>query len=226
MRAWIGPLASDDLNKEHTTGKYVQFAGVCRGICQCLGRHVAIGSRAVGRSEARVTTQQLGHAKVGHLGSPAADQEDVVAAEVSVQHLVVMEVGESLCHVVANTHLHVERERRRVYWPLQETGQALVHQLHEQDGQSRFGVRTRAQVLDDVGVPQAAQEVDLSLETLHDGVGCGIPDLEEDGVQDFGGADELVALGSVHGSVRTDSQRMFFRLDQPDVAEPEATLDA
>ena len=43
---------------------------------------------------------QLGHAKVSHLGS-ATDQEDVVAAEVAVQHLVAMEVGESLCHVVA-----------------------------------------------------------------------------------------------------------------------------
>ena len=226
MRAWVGPPASDELNKEHTTGKDIQFAGVRRGICQCLRRHVAIGSGAVGGSEARVTAQQLGHAEVGHLGSPAADQEDVVAAEVSVQHIVVMEVGKSLCHVVANVHLHVERERGRVRRPLQEAGQALVHQFHEQDGQSRFGVRTRAQVLDDVGVSQAAQEVDLSLETLHDGVGCGVPGLEEDGVQDFGGADELVALGSVHGSVRADPQRIFFRLDQTDVAEPKATLDA
>ena len=225
-RAWVGPLASDELNKEHTTGKDIQFAGVCRGICQCLGRHVGIGSGAVGGSEVRVTAQQLGHTKVCHFGSPAADQEDIVAAEVSVQHLVVMEVGKSLCHVVANVHLHVERERGRVCRPLQEAGQALVHQLHEQDGQSRFGVRTRAQVLDDVGVPQAAQEVDLSLETLHDAVGGGVPGLEEDGVQDFGGADELVALSSVHGSVRADPQRMFFRLDQPNVAEPEATLDA
>ena len=68
----------------------------------------------------RVTAQQLGHAKVSHLGSPAADQEDVVAAEVAVQHLVAMEVGESLCHVVANVLLRVERERRRICWSLQE----------------------------------------------------------------------------------------------------------
>ncbi|CAI8006925.1 hypothetical protein GBAR_LOCUS4970 [Geodia barretti] len=205
-RAWVGPLSSDELNKEHTTGKDVQFAAVCRGICQCLGRHVGIGSGAVGGSEARVAAQQFGHAKVGHLGSPAADQEDVVAAEVAVQHLVAMEVGESLCHVVANVHLHVERERGRVRWPLQEAGQALVHQLHEQDGHSSAGVRTRAQVLDDVGVPQAAQEVDLSLEALHDAVGGGVSGLEEDGVQDFGGADELVTLGPVHCSVRAVPQ--------------------
>ena len=182
MRTWVWPLASDDLNKEHPTGKDVQFAGVCRGICQCLGRHVTICSGAVGGSEARVSAQQLGHAKVGHLGSPAADQEDVVAAEVSVQHLVVMEVGESLCHVVTNVHLHVERERGWVRWPLQEAGQAFVHQLHKQDGHSGLGVCARAQVLDDVRVPQAAQEVDLSLKALHDAVGGGIPGLEENGV--------------------------------------------
>ena len=208
-RTWVWPLASDDLNKEHTTGKDVQFAGVCRRICQCLGRHVAIGSWAVGGSEARVTAQQLGHAKVSHLGSPAADQEDVVAAEVSVQHLVAMEVRESLCHVVTNVYLHVERERGRVCQPFQEAGKALVHQLHEQDGHSSLGVRTRAQVLDDIGVPQAAQEVDLSLEALHDAVGGGVPGLEEDGVQDFGGADELVAFGLVHGSVRAVPQRVL-----------------
>ena len=132
----------------------------------------------------RVTAQQLGHAKVGHLSSPAADQEDVVTAEVSVQHLVVMEVGESLCHVVTNVHLQVEREkeRERVPWSLQEAGQAFVHQLHEQDGHSGLGVCARAQVLDDVGVPQAAQEVDLSLKALHDAVGGGVPGLEENGV--------------------------------------------
>ena len=224
-RTWVWPLASDDLNKEHTTGKDVQFAGVCRGICQCLGRHVAIGSGAVGGSEARVTAQQLGHAKVGHLGSPAADQEDIVAAEVSVQHLVVMEVGESLCHIVTNVHLHVERERGRVRRPLQEAGHTLVHQLHEQDGHSSLGVRTRAQVLDDVGMPQTAQEVDLTLEALHDAVGGGVPGLEEDGVQDFGGANELVTFSPVYGTVGAVPQRILLRLDQYNIAEPEATLD-
>ena len=75
-------------------------------------------------------------------------------------------------------------------------------------------------------MPQAAQEVDLLLETFHDAVGGGVPGLEEDGVQDFGGADELVALGLVHGSVRAVSQRVLPRLDQPNVTEPKATLDA
>ena len=84
---------------------------------------------------------QLGHAKVSHLGS-ATDQEDVVAAEVAVQHLVAMEVGESLCQVVANVHLHVERERR-ICWSLQEASKALVHQLHKQDGHSSLAHEPR-----------------------------------------------------------------------------------
>ena len=126
-----------------------------------------------------------------------------------MQHIVVMEVGDSLCHVMANVHLHVDRERGRVSWPLQEAGQALIHQLHEQDGHSRLGVQTGAQVLDDVGVPQTAQEVDLSLEALHDAVGGRIPGLEKYGVQHFCGADELVALGLVYSSVRPIPQRIL-----------------
>ncbi|CAI8010865.1 hypothetical protein GBAR_LOCUS7107, partial [Geodia barretti] len=101
-----------------------------------------------------------------------------------------------------------------------------ISSMTEQDGHSSLGVRTRAQVLDDVGVPQAAQEVDLSLEALHDAVGGGVPGLEEDGVQDFGGADELVTLDPVHCSVRAVPQRVRLRLDQSDVAEAEATLHA
>ena len=73
-------------------------------------------------------------------------------------------------------------------------------------------------------MPQTAQEVDLSLEALHDAVGGGVPGLEEDGVEDFGGADELVALCLVHGSVRAVPQRVLLRLDQPNVAESEMTL--
>ena len=50
-RAWVRPLAGDKLNKEHTAGEDVQFAGVYRGLCQCLGRHVGIGFRTIGGSE-------------------------------------------------------------------------------------------------------------------------------------------------------------------------------
>ena len=143
-----------------------------------------------------------------------------------MQYLVAMEVAESLGHVVANVHLNVERERGSVgSRSLQEAGQAIIHQFHEQDRQSGLGVRARAQVLDHVGVPQAAQEVYFSLEAFHDAVGGGVPGVKEDRVQDFSRADELVALGPVDSSVGSDPQRVLLRLDQLDVAEPETTTD-
>ena len=61
---------------------------------------------------------------------------------------------------------------------------------------------------------------------LNDAVGCGVPSLEEDGVQDFGGADELDTLGSVHCSVRAIPQRVFLQIYQQHVAESEATLNS
>ena len=71
-----------------------------------------------------------------------------------------------------------------------------------------------------LGWSEAAQELYLSLEALHDAV-CGrVACLEEDGC-----ADELVALGSVHRSVRPDPQRVVLRLDQPHVTEAEAAPD-
>ena len=111
----------------------------------------------------------------------------------------------------------------RVGRPLQEPGQALVHQLHKQNGQARLGVRARAQVLDDVGVFQLAQVLNFSLEPrLYNATGGWVAGLKEDGVQYFGRADELIALGLVDGSIGAYSQRVFFRLDKLDVAE---TLD-
>ena len=129
MRPWVGPYSSDKLNQEHTAGEDVQFGGVVWRICQSLGGHVAIGPRAVCLGETGVSPQQPGHAKVCHLGPAAPDQEDVVAAEVAMKHLVTVQVGESLGHIMANVHLDMERERGRVGRgrPLQEAGQALVH---------------------------------------------------------------------------------------------------
>ena len=128
-RSRVGPVSGDKLNQEHTTGEDIQFGGVVWRICQSLRGHVAIGPRAVCLSETRVGPQQPGHAKVGHLGPAAPDQKDIVAAEVTMKHLVTVQVGESLGHVMGNVHLDVERERGRVGrgWPLQEAGQALVH---------------------------------------------------------------------------------------------------
>ena len=45
-------------------------------------------------------------------------------------------------------------------------------------------------------------------------------------MQDFGGADELVALGLVYGSVRSHPQRVLLRLLQHNTVEPETTAEA
>ena len=45
--------------------------------------------------------------------------------------------------------------------------------------------------------------------------------LEEDGVQYFGCADELVALGPVHRSIGAYPERVLLCLDEVDVTEPE-----
>ena len=75
-------------------------------------------------------------------------------------------------------------------------------------------------------MPQTAQKVNLSLEALNDAVGGRVPRQEEDRMQDFGGADKLVAVGSVDGSVGADAQRVGLSLDQLNVVETEVTLDA
>ena len=74
-------------------------------------------------------------------------------------------------------------------------------------------------------MPQTAQENDLLLEVLHDVVDGRVPRLEEDRVQDFGSTDQLVALGSLDGSVRANAQGVGLGLDQLNVAATEASLD-
>ena len=70
-------------------------------------------------------------------------------------------------------------------------------------------------------MPQAAQKRDFLLEALHNAVGGGVPGVEEDGVQYFSCADELVALGSVHRSIGAYPERVLLCLDEMDVTEPE-----
>ena len=169
-----------------------------------------------------VDSGKLRHPKVSHLGSTVANHQDVVAAEITVQHLVAVEVRESLRHVVGYVDLDVGRERGRVGRPLQEAGQAFIHQLHEQDRQPGLRVSTRAQVLDDVGVLQAAQKRDFLLEALHYAISSGVPGLEEDGVHYFSCTDQLVALDPVHCSIGAYPKRVLLCLDEMDVTEPEA----
>ena len=114
---------------------------------------------------------ELAHAKVGHLGS-VAYQQHVVAGEVSVDDVIGVEVGQRECNVVADVHLHVVGKRS--VGALQEVRQALVHQLHEQNGQVCLPVVHHVQVLHYVGMADLAEEAALLLELAQVGLVLGI----------------------------------------------------
>ena len=137
-----------------------------------------------------------------------------------------MKVGQSLGHVVGDVYLNVEREWGRVLRSLQEAGQALVHQLHQKNRQPGLGVARGAQELDDVGVPDSAQEVALLLEALDDAAGGRVPGCKEDGVQNLGGTGELVALGLVDSAIGANAEAVGLTLDELNTAVAETTLNA
>ena len=137
-----------------------------------------------------------------------------------------MKVGQSLGHVVGDVYLNVEREWGRVLRSLQEAGQALVHQLHQKNRQPGLGVARGAQELDDVGVPDSAQEFALLLEALDDAAGGRIPGCKEDGVQNLGGTGELVALGLVDSAIGANAEAVGLTLDELNTAVAETTLNA
>ena len=110
---------------------------------------------------------KLAHAKVGHLGS-VAYQQHVVAGEISVDDVIGVEVGQRECNVVADVHLHVIGKMS--VGALQEMCQALVHQLHKQNGQTRLLVIHHVQVLHYVGVADLAEEAALLLELAQVGL--------------------------------------------------------
>ena len=113
--------------------------------------------------------RELAHAKVSDLGSVAgAYQQHIVAGEVSVDDLIGVEVGQRECNVMADVHLHVIGKRSA--GALQEMCQALVHQLHEQNGQARRLVIHHVKVLHYVGMADLAEEAALLLELAQVGL--------------------------------------------------------
>ena len=70
-----------------------------------------------------------------------------------------VEVGQCLGHVQGDVDLKVEGERWRIFRPHQEACQALVHQLHKQDGLHGVRVATHTEVLDEVGVSHFCEEL-------------------------------------------------------------------
>ena len=97
-----------------------------------------------------------------------------------MQDLVGMQVDQCFRHVEGDVDLNVEGEGGRVVRPLQEAGQALVHQLHQKHWVSRLGIQAASEVLDDVRMAHFAEETTFLLEALDDAAGGGIPRGEED----------------------------------------------
>ena len=142
-------------------------------------------------SHAQVGLRYLGHAKVGHLGLAApTSEENVVAGEVTVDDVVSVQVGQSQSHMVGNVDLDVVGKGGG--GSLQEPCEALLHQLHQEDGSVAVGLLDSAQELDNAGMLQVLQDVTLLVEAT-DKVECPwVIVLEEDGVQDLGGTGEVV----------------------------------
>ena len=129
------------MDDQNPSRECVELVGVARFGTQSLWRHEHWCARAPGEltaAHARVGFHNLGHAEIGHLDLAASIDENVVAGEVSMDDLVGVQVGEGLRNVVCDAHLHVVGERVRR--ALQEAREALLHQLHEENGSAVSGV--------------------------------------------------------------------------------------
>ena len=116
-----------------------------------------------------------------------------------MEDVVSVQVGEGQRDVVRDAHLHVVGERG--WAALQEMRETLFHQLHEEDGSAVAGVLHHPQELHDAGMLQISQDAALLVEASGKVGGAGIVGSEENGVQDFGGAGQVVQRGSDDAAV-------------------------
>ena len=175
----------------------VELVGVARVGTQSLWRHEHWRARALGdltADHAKVGFHYPGHAEVGHLGLAAGIQQNVVAGEVSVEDVVGVQVSEGQRDVMCDVHLHVIGERgRRAF---QETRKGLFHQLHEEDGSAISGILHHPQELHDAGMLQVSQDTALLVEACSKIGGARVVSFEENVVQNFGSAGQVVQRGS------------------------------
>ena len=81
---------------------------------------------------------------------------------------------------------------------LQEPCQTLLHQLHQEDGSAAAGILDHTEELDDAGMLQASQNVNLCVETSGKVGSPGVVISEEDSVQGLGSTGEVVQCGLDH----------------------------
>ena len=121
------------MDDQNANQEDVELVGVASLRTQGLRGHEGEGAWALGETtagHARVAICDLGHAKVGHLGSSAGINEHIIARHILVNHSFAMEVGQGEADAVSDVHLQVEGQ----WVGLQEASQDLVHELHEEDG--------------------------------------------------------------------------------------------
>ena len=116
-----------------------------------------------------------------------------------MEDVVGVQVGEGQRDVVCDAHLNVVGERG--WAALQEMREALFHQLHEEDGSAVARVLHHPQELHDAGMLQVSQDAALLVEASGKVGGAGIVGSEENGVQDFGSAGQVVKRGSDDAAV-------------------------
>ena len=110
-----------------------------------------------------------------------------------------VEVGQGQRSVVDQADLNVVGQ-----WTgstLQELGQALVHQLHQENGSEVLGLSHQAQELDDAGMLQVAEERALLLESRRKVDLSRVVGAKEGGVEEFGGTGQLVQRGPAYTAV-------------------------
>ena len=86
---------------------------------------------------------------------------------------------------------------------LQKVSEGVVHQLHQKNGQARYGIVRHAQILHNVGVADLAEEAALLLEH---GAVPGPAGVHQDGVEQFGRTGQLAQLGLTHLAVRSRAE--------------------
>ena len=202
--------ACQNLNFNYSKGKTVNLLGVDRRVSEGLWWHVGQGPWAcsVG-GHAWVDTEELGHTKVGDLGSAAGNQQDIVAGEVAMDDVIGVEVNQSQGYVVAQGDLGMIGQR--LLGSLKKTGEIFVHEFHQQHWEARVRVLGGPEVLDYVGVLHCVEEVALKLEPALGRPSPGAAALEEDGVQELGGTGEQVAHGFTDGSIGPSAEGVSFK---------------
>ena len=116
-----------------------------------------------------------------------------------MDYVVAMQVDQCQGDVVGDVDLDVVGEGGSR--ALQESSEALLHQLHQEDGSVVGGIPYHTQELDDAGVLQFSQDGTLLIETSGK-VHCSwVIRSEEDGVHDFGSTGEVVQCGFNNTSI-------------------------